>query len=412
MNNQGFLILVLLCGLAACKDIKWVKTDFSYTGKTITHMTHQGTSDGTMYVAYEDKLNGLNRIVWKAISKEGNINIKSTLEERNVSRGFEGIATQISNDSKHLLVAFFGCYNERLLHDLEGSVKDCASVYFTESVDGGVRWSTPVQVSESGIYIPPKSSISLVLEGDTGRVYLFHAMKASESASNSQIVVYVREPNEKAFKNMNVYDLMYLHNLGPFSASVTRDDFRGTRYVHLIMAINGNMVHSRSNDKGRTWSAHTHIAQGITPYNSNYVAYSQYHPESFYIIYRKENDRKVYIASTYNQGDSFRQTLIGDSSRPNQETIGFCGIEFKGSMAIVSHIDPDPTNIFIKVDTGAPYLMNLKNPFENVRGAPITNLMIDCAYKGDHKFYITFYILTRAETERMYVAFGILEPYD
>jgi len=408
MNNQGFLILVLLCGLAACEKFRWVKMDLTYPSKTITHMTHQGTSDGTMYVAYEDKVNVRNTVIWKAISKDGSITIKAPLSEANVSRGFEGIATQISNDGKRLLVAFFGCYNERLLHDLEGSVKDCANVYFAESVDGGFRWSTPVQVSESGIYIPPKSSISLVLDRDTGRVYLFHAMKANEITAYSEIVVYVREPNEKAFKNIYAYDLMYLQNLGPFSALVTGYGTGGTGYVHLIMAINGNIVHSRSSDQGRRWSAHRQIAQGVTPYNSNYVIYDLEHDRSYFeLIYRKENDRKVYTTWTFDHGYSFGgPRLVGDSPRPNQETIGFCGP--RDSVVIVSHTDPDPKNIFIKAEINYASFVDLPNPFASVRGAPITNLMIGCTSSGFREYYITFYMLTRAEREGMYIAFGIL----
>jgi len=406
MNNQGFLILCLLCGLAACMRFRWVYTDFSYTGKTITHMSYQGISNGTIYTAYEDKVSGLNRIIWQAIGTEGNISIKSIVDERNTSRGFAGMAIQISDDARRLFAAFFGCYNEHLLHDLEGSVKDCASLYFIESIDGGVRWSTPVQVSESGIYIPPRSSISLVLERDTGRLYLFHAMKASESASNSQIVVYVRELYEGSFKNVSA--LMNLQNLGPFTAVVTRDSYGQTGYVHLIMAINGNLVHSRSGDKGRTWSTHKNIAQGITPYNSNYVAYDdELHPEYFKLIYRKENDKRVYITKTINQGNTFESpTLIGDSLRPNQETIGYCAT--KQSVTVVSHTDPDPRNIFIKVQIGNMYFTDLPNPFVGIRGLPIANLMVGCAFRRNSEYHITFYILTGAETERMYVAFGIL----
>ena len=406
MNNQRFLILVLLCGLAACMSFRWVYTDFNYTGKTITHMPYQRTSDGTIYAAYEDKVYGLNITIWEAIGKGGNINIKSIVDERNTSRGFAGMAIQISSNARHLLAAFFGCYNERLLHDLEGSVKDCASVYFIESVDGGARWSTPVQVSESRIYIPPRSSISLVLERDTGRVYLFHAIKASESASNSQIVVYVREPNERSFKNMNT--LVNLQNLGPFTALVTGYGSGGTGYVHLIMAINGNIVHSRSSNRGMTWSAHKQIAQGVTPYNSNYVIYDlEYHRSYFELIYRKENDRRVYSIWTNDHGDSFQSpTLVGDSPRPNQETIGVCGSS--ESVAIVSHTDPDPRNIFIKVQIGNSPFTDLPNPFAGIRGAPIANLMVGCAYRGYGEYHITFHMLTRADTDRRYVAFGIL----
>jgi len=410
MNNQGFLILALLCGLAACMSFRWVKTDFNYMGKTITRMTHQATSDGTMYVAYEDKLNDVNRTVWQAISKEGSITIKSTLDERNMSRGFVGMVTQISDDAKHLLAAFFGCYNEPLLHDLEGSVKDCANVFFIESVDGGNKWSTPVQVSESEFYIPPKSSISLILEKDTKRVYLFHEIKASPSAYNSQIVLYIREPNEKVFKHMNTF--MNVRNLGPFTALVTRYSDGRIRYIHLIMTIDGNMVHSRSDDKGITWDIYRQIAQGISPYNSNYAAYSQQgYPEYFSILFRKENDKKVYVIRTENHGNTFESPeLVGDSPRPNQETIGFCGrID---TVVIVSHIDLDPNNIFIKVKIDSRNFVGLPNPFGGVRGVPIANLMIDCAWKQNHEYYITFYMLTKAETERMYVAFGILIAYD
>jgi len=407
MNNQGFLILVLLCGLAACESFRWVKTDFSYTGKTITHMTRQATSDGTMYVAYEDKVNGLNRMIWKAISTEGNISIKSTLDERNVSRGFEGMATQISDDGKHLLVAFFGCYNERLLHDLEGSVKDCANVYFTESVDGGDRWSTPIQVSKSGIYIPPKSSVSLALERDTGRVYLLHAMKASESDSYSEIVVYVREPNEKSFKNMNAF--INVPNLGPFTALATTNNIHKIRYVQLIMALNGNLAHTRWNDKENKWSPYSLLFQGMTPYNSNYVIYvPQLNPSFFEILFRRENNRRVYTIWTNDYGETFKSPrLVGDSPRPNQETIGFCGARID-AVLIVSHTDPDPNYIFIRVMISGQPFIDLPNPFVGVRGAPIVNLMTNCASKGDREYYITFYMLTRAETERMYVAFGIL----
>jgi len=316
------------------------------------------------------------------------------------------MAIEISSNARHLLAAFFGCYNERLLHDLEGSVKDCASVYFIESVDGGDRWSTPVQVSESGIYISPGSSISLVLERDTGRVYLFHAMKASESASNSQIVVYVREPNERSFKNVSA--LMNLQNLGPFTALVTGYSSGETLYVHLIMAINGNIVHSRSSSRGRTWSAHTQIAQGITPYNSNYVAYDYgINSRYFELIYRRENDRRVYTTWTGDHGNTFQSpTLVGDSPRPNQETIGVCGSG--ESVAIVSHTDPDPRNIFIKVQIRGGSFTDLPNPFLNVRGAPIANLMVGCAYRAYGEYYVTFHMLTRADADRKYVAFGIL----
>jgi len=391
-----------------------VKTDLSYTGKTITHMSYQGTSDGTMYVAYEDKVSGLNRTIWKSISKEGDINIKAIVDERNTSRGFEGMATQISDDAKHLLVAFFGCYNEpphnkHLLHDLEGSVKDCASLYFAESVDGGDRWSTPIQVSESGIYIPSKSSISLVLERDTGRVYLFHAMKVNDITVYSQIVVYVREPNERSFKNMNT--LVNLQNLGPFTALVTGYGSGGTGYVHLIMAINGNIVHSRSSNRGMTWSAHKQIAQGVTPYNSNYVIYDlEYHRSYFELIYRKENDRRVYTTWTGDHGNTFENPIaIGNSPRPNQETIGFCGSRKVGDyVVIVSHTDPDPRNIFVKAQINSHTFVDLPNPFADVRGAPITNLMVGCASKGDREYYVTFYMLTRADIDRMYFAFGIL----
>jgi len=409
MNNQGFLILALLCGLAACMSFRWVKTDFNYMGKTITHMTYQSTSDGTMYVAYEDKLNGLNRTVWEAISKEGSITIKSGVDEKDVTRGFVGMVTQISDDAKHLLAAFFGCYNERLLHDLESSVKDCASVYFIESVDGGVRWSTPVRVSESGVYIPPKSSISLILEKDTGTVYLFHEIKASPSVYNSQIVLYIREPTEKVFKHMNTF--LNVRNLGPFTALTTKGRSDGRRYLHLIMAIDGGMVYYRSDDKGGTWSTYRQIVQGITPYYSNYVVYDlEYDAEYFEFIYRTENDRKVYTIWTDNHGNTFRSpTLVGDSPRPNQERIGLCrSPNARDSVVLVSQIDPDPKNIFVKARINSYTFVDLPNPFGSVRGAPVVNLMIGCASKGGREYYITFYMSAKAETERMYVAFGIL----
>jgi len=362
-------------------------------------MTHQSTPDGMTYVAYEDKLSGLNRTIWKVISKEGNINIKSTVEGKNASEEFGGIATQVSDDGKHLLLAYLGPYNESSV------IKH--RVYFTESVDGGIKWSIPIQVSDSGIYIPPNYSISLVLERDTRSVYLFHAMKRDEKSFNSQIVVYLRERNERTFKKMNTS--VDLWRLGPFSAFVTRNINDGTKYVHLITTFYDDMHHFRSSDKGKSWDRHK-VVGDIIPYNYNYVAYDlEARPASFYTIYRKDN--KAYIIWTHDNGKTFSHPMqVGDSPRPNHETIGFCGSnKTNESVVVVAHTDSDPGKIFVKIMTNHNnQFIDLVNPFIAIRESPIANLMVDCVSRGPSEYYITFYMLTTIGRERMYVAFGIL----
>jgi len=410
MNKQGLLILGLLYGLAACMTFKWVKTDYYTTQEPLTHITHQSTTDGRMHVMYRYR-DSYYKVIYLIINREGSVRTISTISQYYVELELGSVASQVSDSSERVMFAFFGCYNKPLFHLFGKSPRDCANVYFLESLNGGDKWSSVVQVSASEVYIPPESSISLVLERDTERVYLFHSIKTSEDAElYSRVVAYVREPNEKEFKL--VYTFPSLRKLQSFSALVSKNTDDATRYVHLIMTTSDAVLYSRSNDKAKTWSSFHTIVQGTAPYYYNYVAYDPgAYTDSFYILYKLSDSKKVYVTLTHNHGKTFEKPiLVGDSLRQNHDAIGFCGSDyFEESVVVISHIDYDIENSYVKVMIDDKVqLLDLPYPFANIQGIPMVNLMIDCSSRGLREYYITFYMLARGNAERIYFAFGIL----
>lgn len=409
-NSKGFVIALLL-SVAAGMKFEWIRHNDIVSEMRTSHIAHQSSNDGYIHVAWQESYSGERRFRYSQIDTKGSMDIKHRIYENNKTRGFESIALQVSDSGKHVLAAFFMCYNGPLLFELNRPPADCAQLYFIESVDGGNTWTKPLQISDGKDFIPAQSSIALLLEKDTERVYLFHAVKLREDGLfGNRIRVYIREPEDKSFNLVTT--LPKIERLVSFEAAFTVDERTATHYTHLFCYADATLHRYHSTDSGKTWNF-TAVASGATPFLHNFVAADVRAAQaSFYALFRDKSAQKSYVHWTSDNGKTLENMIqTGVSPKPLRDTIVMCGSEkLEEKIVVATHIDYDLQNSYVRVLLpDANNFVDVPRPYNKVEGTPMVNLMVGCGYKGTRRFYITFAFLTRGMKDRIYFASGTLD---
>lgn len=411
MNSQRFLIISLLCALVGCAGFKWNKVGDVGTDYKLESVGHQGASDGTMFVAWQDKHNKQNLNAFNYYSVAGNSAFSKVAHifDPDPTMGYENLVLQTSSTGKNAFIAYFGCKNSFTDFAKRRDSRPCAHVYFTTSVNGGKAWSKPIKITDKDEYIAPSSTLSMFLERDTGKIFIFYALQSKDDEISSEIVGYAKDPTENEFKH--IVTLPKVTRLTSFLTAVTIGEKH--RYLHLLFTDSKSLFYTRSEDRGKTWTNYTSLANDVAPNHYNYVANDPLAKETgLYIQYREKNGLRLVVLSSNDHGKTFEEPKTVDSnSKSPRDAIGMCGSEETGEYIVISgHADFDPDRGFIRVlRNGKGSFVDLPYPFKKIKGSPTANLLVDCAYKGGKEFYITFGILAGGGKNTVYFAHGILE---
>lgn len=409
MNNFRLVVVILLSALVTCGNFIWNPLKFNSVELLTQNMGHQASAEGSLYMNWQDR-GGKNRLEVYKMTPEGELKCLNSIPESDTSRGYERPTIQVSTTGKTLYVAYFGCKNGPRLHSHTMAPSDCARVFFIESTDEGNSWTDPMAISPPEDYIPPDSSLSMVLERDTGRLFIFYA-KRSEKEFSSVIVGYAREPGKQTFTALS--KLPAINRLSAFSVGQTVDQKTKKRYLHLVYTDYRAIFYSKSENGGLAWSFYQSIYDGISPNPYNFLAIdSMVHPSSLYIEYRDRNKQQVFLAQSKTHGRTFEQPLLlGASTKPSRDALAICGSkEYNESLVVVAHTDTHEELGFVRVMTkDATRFVDIPYPFKKLPENPISNLMVDCAYKGNSQFHITLAMLVGGKKKGIYFAHGTLK---
>lgn len=408
MNNNKLIIITLLCVIARCANFTWNPLKFTSLKLNIQSIGHQSADDGNLYMTWGDLEDGNNKLLTFKMTPEGVLeNIAGTLEKRK-DYGFENPVIQTSSSGKSIYVIYLGCKNGPMLHRAQAP-RPCARVFFIESTDEGKTWSVPIPVSGASDYIMPSSSLSMVLERKSGKIFIFFAKKSGDFAG--QIVVVYRDPNTKSFSQR--FTLPSIPRLSAFSAGQTINADENKRYLHLIFTDHQAVFYTKSEDEGTSWSFYQTLSSDISPNLYNYLAInSKANSSAIHFLFRGKSSKNLMLGLSTNHGKNFMTPIVvGASTKPLRDAIAICGSEeFEESVIVVAHLDNHEENGFIRVMIrGQTHFVDLPYPFKKLQENPISNLMVDCGYRGSSQFYITFAILVGGNKRGIRFAQGILD---
>jgi len=303
-----------------------------------------------------------------------------------------GLSAKISEDGKHLVVAFTGYRLSSYGRCNNDNIGDgCMEILFTESLDGGGNWTTPIKMNRDDMNDRRERIQPAIFLEDTGKVYLMYTLDPS-------FFISVRQPNTKDFEKEK--NLTTTYELGPKYLGQSIEGSK--KHMHLIWnphISDYTIYHMRSSDDGQTWSAPKKLAEGeyTDPISSARVTKEG----KVFLQYFKGIDIKIVLSKDH--GNTLELPVRMGSDNGNNNAFDICG---KGNEERIISFN-------VKRLFGGGYLRYmipgskdhhiLEYPFHNFKD--IDSVHLSCMHK--EKQYTIFIILKEKNSNDIHFAYGM-----
>lgn len=411
MNPHTILILCLLCVSASCYIFKWNKIFKENAMKRIRHIAHQGDTNGDMHLFWESAENFNKRYSYLTAMKAtyySDFDLIGKISRHSEAEGLERASVQVSNNGKSIFIAYLGCTDD--VPVLNRSLDACSHIFTIESNNSGKTWSFPEKLLTGGLRINLDIPIATIRDRELKDTFIFFATRTNEP-DMSGIAVYYRGRDDFDFRQ--VAALPKMKKVASIGAGLTVNVSDSKRYLHLLVSGDGKIHHLRSFGHGSHWNFHRTYSQAVTTSLYNFVAIStRAQSGRLYVQYREKSSNRLYVSWLANHGDSaWTSSLVGEAPRLSMDAVAACeSEEGRTSVVVSSYVDYHERHSYIRVHlNGAGGFQDLPYPFKNVTGVPVNNLMVGCAYRGTHRFYITFAILAEFNMDQIHIAHGTLD---
>lgn len=337
------LLLGLFCSVATCTDFKWHPVLNVSKGEPLGTPTHQSLPDGSIHIFWGRTVNGTNSLVYQVFLPNATLVTKASVESLFKHHRFHSVSAHVSDDGKHVLVAYVGSI--RLPGCDDNLHFPCEKVYFIESLDGGKTWSDPLALDRGERDYAVHSQPSILLDKGTGRVFISYT--AGIKAASSRVYtprVAVREPGKELFTSVRLSTKIYSSVRTLLGLTVDRTSSK--RYLHVVAETRTSgyygleTLYTRSKDNGKTWSDFSKIDEYKYMgecYPNTLVTNTQVDEAGVYLRYSTEIAGQLFKKSK-DHGERFgRSSTVSNRCHPNAKML-LCGRDNRG-IILFAHFD-------------------------------------------------------------------------
>ena len=190
-------LLFILCLpiLILSASIEWRNVTYFHS-KVESYAMSLVSPDGSVHIFWQT----FNEVRNRAIRYRKMLQDGAMTSTQNISKNYTpvvvrgGLSAKISEDGKHLVVAFVGYRMTTYETCEEHNTSGCMEIFFIESTDGGENWESPIRMNRANMSDKASRLQPAILLEDTKRVYVMYTL-------NSGFAISVREPNAKNFDN-------------------------------------------------------------------------------------------------------------------------------------------------------------------------------------------------------------------
>eukprot|EP00826_Nyctotherus_ovalis_P054560 TRINITY_DN7154_c0_g1_i5.p1 TRINITY_DN7154_c0_g1~~TRINITY_DN7154_c0_g1_i5.p1 ORF type:complete len:283 (-),score=20.27 TRINITY_DN7154_c0_g1_i5:156-1004(-) len=271
-----------------------------------------------------------------------------------------------------------------------------SDVYFTESFDGGNSWTDPAEITQNW---GAKKNIVVLLEKDTGRVYVMHA-----DGENTRLAT--REPGARIFTHETIASKY--RSQGIKHLVQVKDKKTSQRTLYLFASTEEGAYRERidylkSFNSTNNWTDARTIVSGA--YSLGNIPMAVGTEGHFYIQYfAGANASCIKAVWTKDYGETWEPPILIAETSLDDHTMTMCG---KGSNEKVFSINgkTSASNGYIKyVKPGQTDFKDLNYPFPQFD--QIVETQMSCAHSGNGKYTLAL-ILEEQKSHRVHIAYGI-----
>eukprot|EP00826_Nyctotherus_ovalis_P018773 TRINITY_DN1566_c0_g1_i2.p1 TRINITY_DN1566_c0_g1~~TRINITY_DN1566_c0_g1_i2.p1 ORF type:complete len:455 (+),score=100.89 TRINITY_DN1566_c0_g1_i2:148-1365(+) len=385
MNTYVLIALSLLSGTLLSKSFRWDELRSLPTGQGLFDTTSQTSADGTIHIFCENRTKEIYSLVYNVYYPNRTLTHKKTIDKRLETNRFADISVQVSDDGKHLLVA----YSSNIPHRsrcIDNPDHPCTKILLIESFNGGDDWTEPVSVSNDVRNNHGRASI--FFEKDTGRVYITYGVHVSSSLVFPKLAIAVREPGSKVFTSHLIPAPLYYMELTALSQTLER--LSSKRHLHLFVrtTLNASIQYAHSEDGGKTWSSFVLMEKNL--YGSmieQVVANSEVDEGGVYV--QSEKDGKGIVMWSKDHGKSFERTLSIQGGTSFASKISMCGSRGTG-IVLSAHYDSNKRRPYMSIfELHKGRFQLLPYAFGEARGY-LDIVAASCVHVGNNKYSIDF----------------------
>lgn len=385
MKTYVLLVLSLVSGGALSRSFRWDELRSLPTGQGLFDTTSQTSADGTIHIFCENRTREVYSLVYSAYYPNRTLAHRKTIDKRLETNRFTDISVQVSDDGRHLLVA----YSSNIPHRsrcINNPDHPCTKILFIESFNGGDDWTEPVSVSND--VNNNHGRASMFFEKDTGRVYITYGVHVSSSLVFPKLAIAVREPGSRVFASHFIPAPLYYMELTAVSQTFDRQSSK--RHLHLFVrtTLNASIQYARSEDSGKTWSSFALMEKNL--YGSmieEVVANSEVDEGGVYV--QSEKDGRGIVIWTKDHGKSFEKTLTIQGGNTFASKISMCGSRGTG-IVLSAHYDSSKRRPYVSVfELHKGRFQLLPYAFGDARGY-LDIVAASCVYLGSNRYSVDF----------------------
>eukprot|EP00826_Nyctotherus_ovalis_P021680 TRINITY_DN17040_c0_g1_i3.p1 TRINITY_DN17040_c0_g1~~TRINITY_DN17040_c0_g1_i3.p1 ORF type:complete len:409 (+),score=27.83 TRINITY_DN17040_c0_g1_i3:138-1364(+) len=364
-----------------------------------SHMTR----DGVLHLFWRQDNATSAGIIYRTQFSNGSVINWRKIELNNAIKTINGLSTQISDNGKHILIAYQG-YRVKPKAECNGIDTDsCDEIFFMESGDGGESWSRPIRMNRVDMNdVEMRTWPTMLLEKDTGRVYIVYGSK-KPNIRDYNLIISVKQPGKQSFDLESVHPRRASTVLT--SLGYTIDKATSRRYVHLFWKTREDLYYTRSVDNGVTWSTDKTIGKNGMLNVLPVVAINAETLEGG--LYVQYGNRDMNIIWSRDHGDTFNQPLRVGSISMRQVGMELCGCKTN----ILFFADLHYSSSYGHLRFLYPYeknLITLPYPFSSIYILGTVYPKLICVPTGADAYSLTF-IIENPRRGYFYLAHGVLK---